>query len=121
MAHHRFHVAGMQIPCLPIDFRLVDRHPHAVAEMFRPCGYLILQTKHAALIQTLIEPALERAVAAKSGLHLLHENSKLLSIVSGNKIVDRDGDRTLVVVRENLQVMRIVERRFVDMSLDWRN
>ena len=118
MAHHWLGIGGMQTPSLLVGFRFLNSHSHSQAKMFRPCRNLVLQPKDTALVETLINPALERAVAPKSGLHLLCQNAELLAVIVRNKIVDRDGNRTLLVFGKNLQLVRVVERRLLDMRLD---
>ena len=85
MPDQRFRFPNMQAPRLFIDVRLVDRHPHAMPEMFCPCGNLVLETEHATLIQTLVNPALKRAVATKGRLHLLDQDPELLAVIVGNE------------------------------------
>ena len=61
--------------------RLVDGHSHVLAKMFGPRGYQVFQMEQAGLIQTFVEPALERAVPPTCSLNFLHQNSKPLSIL----------------------------------------
>jgi hypothetical protein len=59
---------------------------------------------------------MERAVAPKCSLHFLHQNSKLLSILPGDEVIGRYGDRTVVVIRHDGQIERVIERGFFDLG-----
>ena len=89
--------------------------------MFSPRGHQVFQTEQAGLIQTFVEPALERAVAPECSLHFLHQNSKLLSILAGDEVFDRYCDRPVVVIRNDGQIVQVIERRCIDAGLRWRS
>src|SRR4029077_10633281 len=57
-----------------------------------------------------------RAVAPKCGLHFLHQNSKLLSILPGDEVIGSYGDRTFVVIRHDGQIEHVIERGFFDLG-----
>ena len=116
MPDHRFRVSRVQVPGLLVDFRLVDGHAHVQAKMLSPRGHIVFQTEQAELIQIFFERAMERAVAPKCSLHFLHQNSKLLSILPGDEVIGRYGDRTVVVIRHDGQIERVIERGFFDLG-----
>ena len=74
--------------------------------MLRPCGKVILQTEGPWLVETLIEVALERAVASASSLHLLHEDPELFAILAIDLVIDGYGDRPLVMVRSDGEIVK---------------
>ena len=86
----------MQVPRHTKYSTLVDCHSAVLAKMFGPRGYLVFQMKQTGLIQTFVESALERAVAPKCGLNLLHQKSKLRSMLVGDSVVDRYSNRPIV-------------------------
>ena len=66
------------------------------------------------LIQTLIEPALERAVPPNCSLNFLYQNSKLLSILSRDDVTDRYFDRPFVVFRDEREILRVADWRCIN-------
>lgn len=114
MPDHRIRVSRVQIPGLLVDFRLVDGHAHVQAKMLSPRGHMIFQAEQAGLIQIFVETALECAVAPARSLHFSHQNSKLISILSRDEVIDRYGDRAIVVIRNYGQIVRVLERRFIN-------
>ena len=82
--------------------------------MLSPCGYHVFQTEQAGMIQTLVKPALERAVAPKGSLNFLHQNSKLLSILARDRVFDRYCDRPFVVLRDDGEIVQGIERRRIN-------
>ncbi len=106
----------MQIPGFLVEFLFLDRHPHVLAEMFSPCGHLELQTEQTELIQAFVESTLESAIPAQCSLHFLHQDAKLLSVLTGDAVVYRYGDRAFVMVRKDLKIVPIFERRFLDLG-----
>jgi hypothetical protein len=116
MAHDRFGASCMQIPGLLVDFRFVDGHSHTLPKVFRPCGKLIFHAKHSRVIQAFVEPAPERAVAPARRLDFLHENSKLLPILAVDQVINVYCNRSLIVVRNDGQFVRIIQRGFLDLD-----
>ena len=86
----------MQVPRHTKYSTLVDGHSAVLAKMFGPRGYLVFQMKQTGLIQAFVEPALERAVAPKCSLNLLHQNSKALSMLVDDSVFNRYSDRPIV-------------------------
>ena len=84
--------------------------------MLSPGGHMVFQTEQAGLIQIFVELALERAVAPECSLHFLHQNSKLLSILTGDEVIGRYGDRPVVVIKDDGQVARVIERGFFNFG-----
>ena len=82
--------------------------------MFGPRGYLILQVKQTGLLQTFVKSALECAVAPKCRLDLLHQKSKLLSMLLGDSVFDRNSDRPIVSLGNLAQIVQVIERRCFD-------
>jgi len=111
MAHDRFRVPEVQVPCCIEDSRLVDGHSHVLAKMFSPRRYQIFQVEQTGLIQTFVEPALECAIPPTCSLNFLHQESKLLSMLASDGIFDRYSDRSGVVFRDNGEIVQVIERR----------
>ena len=63
------------------------------------------------LIQTFIEPALERAVPPNCSLNFLHQNSKLLSMLPSDGVFNRYSDRPVVVFRDEGEILQVIEWR----------
>ena len=72
MPHDRLRVCCVQLPSFVEYLRLVDRHAHVHAKMFSPRGYHVVQTEQAGLIQTFVDPALERAVPPACRLNFFY-------------------------------------------------
>ena len=51
-----------------------------------------------------------------ASLHFLHQNAKLLSILTGDEVIDRYGDRPIVVIGNDGQIARVIERGFFDFG-----
>ena len=111
MAHDRFRVSYVQVPSFIEYFRLVDGHSHVQAKMFSPRRHQVLQPEQAGLIQTFVEPTLQRAVAPTCSLNFLHQNSKLVSILASNDVFDPYCDRPVIVSRGDGQIVQVIERR----------
>ncbi len=117
MPYDRFRVSGVQIPSLLVNFRLIDGHSQVQTKMLSPRGHMVFQTEQAGLIQILVETALECAVTPACCLHFSHQTSKLLSVLTGDEVIDRYGDRTIVVIRNDGQIQRVIERGLIDIGL----
>jgi hypothetical protein len=81
MADDRFRVSRVQVPSRIQYFLFVDSHSHALTKMFSAGGYHKFQPEDAGPLQTVVEPAVERAIPPVSSLNVLHQNPKSLSIL----------------------------------------
>jgi hypothetical protein len=59
----------------------IDREAHVLTKMLSPGGYNKFQSEDTGPLETLVEPAVERAISPKCSLDLLHQNLKALAIL----------------------------------------
>ena len=79
--------------------------------MLSPRGNQVFQAVQTGLIQTFVEVALERAIPSASSLNLLHQGSKLRSILARDRIFDRDSDWPVIARRSDGEIVRVSQRR----------
>ena len=114
MEHDRFRVSYVQIPGFFEYFRLVDGHSHILAKIYSPRGYQVFKMEQARPIQAFVEPALERAVPPACSLNFLHQDTELLSILASDGIVDCYCDRSVVIVGDDGEIVKVIEWRGID-------
>ena len=117
MTHDRLAVTRVKIPAFIESAGFFDGHPHILAKMVGPRRYQVFETEHAGVIQAFIEPALKRAVAPAGSLHLLHEQPEFLAIPAIDLVINCYGDRSLVGIRNDGQIVSVVKRGLLDLGL----
>jgi hypothetical protein len=105
VAHVRFRISGVKIPSRIEDLRLVDGHPQVLAKVLGPRRDHILQAKLARMLQAFIESAVKGTVTAADRLNLFHETPKLIATIVCNYVLDRDGDRSRVMWRDEREIV----------------
>jgi hypothetical protein len=104
----------VQIPGVFECSGLIDGHPHVLAKSFGPGRHQIHQAEPSGLFQAFVETTMERAIAPARCLNFLHQDSKPVSIAAGDGVIDRYCDGTFFVLRDEGQIVQMIERGCVD-------
>jgi hypothetical protein len=103
----------VQLPGFLIDLGFLDGHSLVLAKMLRPGGDRVFQAEQAGLFEGFRRAGTGRRRCAGMSPELPASNPEFVAIRAGDGVIDRYGDRAVVVVG-TVKLVPVIERGGVD-------